>query len=167
MQEVVAEAAVDHVVAAGEERLLDRGVVELTRDVDGDVDVVRVPVAGVERQLRRRREAEQRLGDGVAGGLEQAVVAEDAVVAGAAGDPVVAGVAVELVVLAVAEDRVGARLAVDDVVAGLAVEGVAGADVRRMRRRDRPAVVRIVRVARRVGEVAVRAVVDQLDRASG
>ena len=59
VEEVVAEAAVDDVVAAGEERLLDGGVVELTRDVDGDDDVVGVLVAGAEDQLRRGREAER------------------------------------------------------------------------------------------------------------
>ena len=65
VHEVVAEAAVHDVVAAGVERLLDRGVVELPGDVDRDVDVVGVGVAGVQRQLRRRGDPEQRLGDRV------------------------------------------------------------------------------------------------------
>ena len=142
VQEVVAEAAVDDVVAAGVERLLDRGVVQPAGDVDRDDDVVRFasPVLSVSCVVAARPNSGSAMP--LRAGLEQAVVAEDAVVAGAAGDPVVAGVAVQLVVLAVAEDRVGAGLAVDDVVAALAVEEVAAADVRRMRGRVDPAVAR-------------------------
>ena len=60
---------------------------------------------------------------------QQAVVAEDAVDAGATRDPVLSGVAVDVVVLAVAEE-VAAGHAVDHVVAALAVDEVAAADVR-------------------------------------
>ena len=122
MQEVVAQAAVDDVVAADPEGPLDRGVAQRAGDVDRDHEVVGVLVAGAERDLRRRGETVERLCEAVAGELEQAVVREDAVVAGTAGDPVVAGVAVEIVVLALAEEDIVELPAVDEVVAVLAVE---------------------------------------------
>ena len=94
-----------------------------------------------------------------------AVVAEHAVVAGAAGDPVVAPAADEVVVAGVAEDHVVAAAGVDGVVAGLAVDLVGAPDVDRLA----PYVAaRFWRHARGTGRAAVgaaRGVVEQRDRA--
>ena len=127
MQEVVTQAAVDHVVVADEERLEVRGLQELAarRQQVGE----RVATDG-HRRLRRRGNAVQRLRRAVAARAQLAVVAEGAVLARAVGDPVEAGLAVQVVVLALAEQRVVAGLTVNDVIAGLAVDEVGAADVR-------------------------------------
>ena len=129
MQEVVAEAAVDHVVAADSIQVASIGrLLQLARDA-----TIRAGEAGTELDACRTRfgveQPVERLGQPVAAGLDQAVVAEDAVLAGAAVDAVVAGAAVEVVVLALAEEHVVADHAVDRVVAGLAVDQVGGAEV--------------------------------------
>ena len=174
MQEVVAEAAEDHVVGVCrvEQRVVAaepvRAQVE-RRDVERLVE----PPGRVERRglraarrrdvgLGRRRDAIERLGGPVAAREDAAVVAEDAVLAGAAGDPVVAPAADDVVVVAVAEQPVVAAAGVDPVVAALAVDlvvaavrrivGDAGRLVgeRRGRARDAVAVGPEVRAARHV-----------------
>ncbi|UUZ48848.1 hypothetical protein LP420_40375 [Massilia sp. B-10] len=65
----------------------------------------------------------------VTAGEDAAIVADHAILAGAAADPVVAVAADQIVVLAFAEHHVAAFLAVDEVVARLAVDFVGRADI--------------------------------------
>ena len=71
----------------------------------------------------------ERVGSTVAAGIDAAIVTNDAILPGAAGDPVVAIAADNVVVLAIAEDDVAALHAVDKVVAGFAVYLVGRADI--------------------------------------
>jgi hypothetical protein len=159
VQPVVAQAAVDDVVGVSgrEQRRLDAAagagrveverrqvhrLLQLARDVDDAglhvargvdhlVEHVALHRAGVGVGGAQRSHAVQRLGvaGAVAAGEDAAVVAEHAVVAGAAGDPVGTPAADQVVVLAFAEQDVVAGHAVDEVVAAFAVQLVAGAVV--------------------------------------
>ena len=74
-------------------------------------------------------QAVERLGLAIAAHLDETVVAEDAVLAGAAEDFVEAGAADEIVVPAIAVQNVVAELTVDEVVAVLAVDQIGAAEV--------------------------------------
>jgi len=94
----------------------------------GDV-AVREPRVRVRRE--QRSDAVDRLAHRrvVAAREDAAVVTDDAVLTGAAGDPVEAPAADEVVVARVAEDHVGADAGVHGVVAGLGVDLVVATDV--------------------------------------
>ena len=126
VHEVVAEAAVEDVVPTGGRHRELRLLEELARDVEvgrGERPRLRDGVG-----LVLGEERVQRLGAAVSARQHDAVVAEDAVLAGAAVDAVVAGAAVDVVVLTLAEQHVVAGHAVDRVVTVLAVDQVGGAD---------------------------------------
>jgi hypothetical protein len=129
MDRVVAEPAVDDVVAAGlvGEAEQARSVRICVLGVDALVELV---AGRAMSSLADRRDAVERLAIvPVAADEDQAVVAEDAVVAGAAGDPVVAEAADDQVVAGMAEDDVVAAHSEDHVIAGFAVDQVARADI--------------------------------------
>ena len=184
VQEVVAPAAEDdvvgvvrleqRVVATGRVRLevvrrevdslvqrvgdVDRRRLDLAGRVDELVEHVAVAVAGVGVGRQQAGHAVERLAHGrVAAGEDPAVVAEDAVLAGAAGDPVVAPAGDDVVVAGVAEHGVVGRTGVDGVVAGLAVHLVGPAEVGA--RADDQARSRVEEVRPEVG--AARRVVEQ------
>ena len=117
----------------------------------GGVDVRLLRVARrADRCLGRSGDAVERLGGAVAAREDAPVVADDAVLARTAGNPVVAVAADDVVVLTLAEDDVRALAAVDEVVARLAVDFVAGSDVGRRARL-------VVRAARHVVDERYRA----------
>ena len=108
-------------------------------------------IAAARLDPRRRGVAPRVTERAVAAGGDAAVVADHAVVAGTAGDPVVAVAPDQVVVLALAEEHVVAPHAVDEVVAALAVDLVCETAVARSR-------------GRLGGRAALR-VVEQLDGA--
>ena len=119
---------------------VDRGGLDLARCVDGlgqhvAVDDLGIWVADLEAEHAVQglavlgQPAVCGVAAGVAAGEDPAVVAEDAVLTGTAGDPVSAPAADQVVVAGVAEDHVVTDAAVGGVVAALAVDLVVSSDV--------------------------------------
>ena len=128
MHEVVALAAIHHVVAARVKGREIHAFLEPAGEVRHDADDRALQLR---RTLGGRHEHPMhRLQEAVAAGEDPAVVAEHAVLPSAAGHPVVALAAHDVVVLAVAKERVVARHAVDRVVACLAVDLIVERGVR-------------------------------------